>query len=358
MSNNKKLTIADCHQTAKERGGLCHSLVYINASSKYDWECARGHKWSTAYSIVRTKSWCVICAFLDRKIKQDHTIEGCKSLAKQKGGDCLSTEYVNVRTKYQWVCSLGHKWYSTHCAIKIGRWCGKCANCEPITIEDAREKAKSNGGEFLSSTFSGVESKYDWKCKNNHVWKSTYHQIQAGKWCPHCSRASRLNLMLADCHKAAESNGGRCLATEYKKCDIKMPWQCAEGHIWETKYNYIQQGSWCPVCVNYSKGQSELANFCRTINPNFEPNARPFLPESRLQLDIYYPELKKAIELDGDYWHAKEEMVIRDALKTKLCEKNGIQLLRIKYNSQWYRKKCAIGKELAKNFLLDLTDKR
>lgn len=46
-----------------------------------------------------------------------------------------------------------------------------------------------------------------------------------------------------------------------------------------------------------------------------------------LELDIYVPSLKLAIEYDGGFWHSS---VIRDIEKDNLCQRNGITLIRIR----------------------------
>ena len=38
------------------------------------------------------------------------TLDECKDVAISKGGECLSTEYVNSQTKMKWKCSEGHVW--------------------------------------------------------------------------------------------------------------------------------------------------------------------------------------------------------------------------------------------------------
>ena len=45
-----------------------------------------------------------------------------------------------------------------------------------------------------------------------------------------------------------------------------------------------------------------------------------------LELDIYIPFFKVAIEYDGNVWHSDPT---RDAKKDRLCHKNGIQLITV-----------------------------
>lgn len=42
----------------------------------------------------------------------------------------------------------------------------------------AIELAKSNGGEFLSSSFNKARDKYEWKCANGHIFKTSFFHIR------------------------------------------------------------------------------------------------------------------------------------------------------------------------------------
>ena len=48
------------------------------------------------------------------------TIEQMQALAKKRGGECLSTTYVNKRTKLLWRCLEGHEWEATQRLLRQG----------------------------------------------------------------------------------------------------------------------------------------------------------------------------------------------------------------------------------------------
>ena len=54
----------------------------------------------------------------------------------------------------------------------------------------------------------------------------------------------------------AKERGGRLLSFKYFGSDIKMDWECAEGHRWSATANNVQKGRWCPVCAGHSGGVS------------------------------------------------------------------------------------------------------
>ncbi len=49
----------------------------------------------------------------------------------QRGGECLSKSYKNVRSPLKWRCAKGHVWETTADYVKNqGYWCGICAKEE------------------------------------------------------------------------------------------------------------------------------------------------------------------------------------------------------------------------------------
>ncbi|SDE47099.1 hypothetical protein SAMN05421548_15311 [Paraburkholderia lycopersici] len=59
-------TIGEMHEIARERGGRCLSDAYVNVTTKLEWECARGHVWSTSPMAVLAGCWCPACKYLDQ----------------------------------------------------------------------------------------------------------------------------------------------------------------------------------------------------------------------------------------------------------------------------------------------------
>jgi len=59
-------------------------------------------------------------------------------------------------------------------------------------------------------------------------------------------------------HRWAEEREGRCLADQYRHSQIKLEWQCREGHRWSATPMSIHQGRWCPVCARIRNRKSDL----------------------------------------------------------------------------------------------------
>ena len=102
-----------------------------------------------------------------------------------------------------------------------------------------------------------------------------------------------------------------------------------------------------PVNAQESWGESELREFIKELGFNPEKN-RTIL--NGMELDIYIPEKKIAIEFNGVYWHSSEFKSTKYHFdKFKKCLDAGIQLITI-WEDQWVNKK-EICKEIIKSKL-------
>jgi len=140
------------------------------------------------------------------------------------------------------------------------------------------------------------------------------------------------------------------LSTTYVNNRSKIKLKCPMGHYWETSFHNFKDGAarcfTCYIMNNYtSKFELEVKKFVKSIyNGRVVYNDRTIIFNNNtnkfLELDLYFPELNKAIECDGVYWHSRKETMQRDKIKTKLCNKNSINLLRIT-DKEWPSKRCA-----------------
>lgn len=154
------------------------------------------------------------------------TIQECKQFAQNKGGDCLSDTYKNNTTKMTWKCNLGHIWQAHWNNIKdSGTWCPQCFGNLPIGIEECHRYAESKGGKCLSTEYINLYDYMEWECKFGHQWEVAFAGLRSlDQWCPFCS--GRRNNNLEKVRAYAESKGGTCLETEYISNKVMMSFQC------------------------------------------------------------------------------------------------------------------------------------
>ena len=67
-----------------------------------------------------------------------------------------------------------------------------------------------------------------------------------GHWCHTCSGK---NITIEDLQDIALERGGWCLSPDYFGINIKLWWQCREGHVWDATPNMVKNdNNWCPKC--------------------------------------------------------------------------------------------------------------
>ncbi len=154
-------------------------------------KCEKGHIWEASFgSIYYQKYWCSDCK---KEEKKKLYFEKLKKYIKQKGGECLLDKYINARTKIKIRCENDHIWESTSDnIINKGAWCQRCYfDKKKNTIEDVRKFIESKGGKLLNRKYKGPKQKLRIKCEEGHIWETCYNCIRDGSWCSECYRLSR-----------------------------------------------------------------------------------------------------------------------------------------------------------------------
>ena len=254
-----RYTIKDMQAYAANNGGKCLSKEFINSESPLKWRCEKGHTWEADFQVIRQGGWCRQCAKEEWKIER---FEELQEIAASKGGSCLSSKYIGIRTKMKWQCKEGHTWSTTPFSIKYTHsWCAKCA-----TIRNAEKKkdsidkyikfAKQKGGKLISTTYVNSQTKLIWQCSKKHTWEAKPNNVYINNsWCPYC--AGTVMHTIEQMHAAADKRGGQCLSTKYINSKLKLKWRCAKGHTWMAAPHGILIGQWCAKC-NFQRASEDL----------------------------------------------------------------------------------------------------
>lgn len=138
-----------------------------------------------------------------------------------------------------------------------------------------------------------------------------------------------------------------------KECGYRL--RSAKGNPKKGRhYPHLQRAKeeQCPICGNTFRGIwnsiNRIQRYCShdcfmhsRLETNPERKMREFLQSigvnfnqeyriGRFYIDFYLPDRKLAIEIDGDYWHAKPSVKERDVRKDNFLQDKGIDILRIK----------------------------
>jgi hypothetical protein len=188
-------------------------------------------------------------------------LEEISKIASQRGGKCLSQNYVDNSFKLDFQCGDCHYiWKSSPNSIKNGTWCPQCAN-KCVSLFHAQQLATHKGGRCVSAEYINSTTKMMWECQFKHTWQASYNQIQSGNWCPVCFKDNRnksKKLPLAVYQQAANNKGGECLSTTINSCYDKLLWKCQNNHEWYGTAHAIKNTKqWCPMCAKEKRKKHE-----------------------------------------------------------------------------------------------------
>ena len=180
-----------------------------------------------------------------------------------------------------------------------------------------------------------------WKC---HVcgfeWKAKISNRVNGRGCPACAGqklwVGHNDFATLEPERASQwhpnKNGDLKPSDVMRGQSRKVWWLCPLGHSYQASLNKRSHDhTGCPIC--YSGRQTSFREqafyfYIKRIHPDAISRYKADWL-GRMELDIYIPSRKLAIEYDGVAWH-RETKFQREQKKYRLCQEHGIRLWRIK----------------------------
>lgn len=155
--------------------------------------------------------------------------------------------------------------------------------------------------------------------------------------------------------KYASCIGTQCDIVDYN--DYKFHCKCKKcGNEFDIPINtgymrlYCYGTNWCTVCnpVETSRSSEENALYDYVyglLHSNVSKSCRDVVPG--IELDVYVPSHKLAIEFDGLYWHdERRKHPTYHLRKTELCESQDIHLIHV-FEDEWNYKKDIVKSRIA-----------
>ena len=248
-----KYTIESINRITQAQKVRCLSLEYTNNRIPLEWECEFGHKWkANLHDLLRSKIYCPKCGR-----RAPYTIAELNDIVAERGGKCASESYENARTPLLWECKFEHRWEATvDNVVNRGSWCPVCKNLVKYTIQDMQLIAEEREGKCISEEYTNTHTPLLWECKFEHRWAMAPTEVISHKsWCPIC--AHRVKHTIEEMKEFAEKKGGKCLSDVYVNGDVKLLWQCAEGHRWMARPELVLRGRWCPFCAREKRNAAK-----------------------------------------------------------------------------------------------------
>ncbi len=337
--------------------------VSVGSHTKVWWRCDKGHTWKTEIRDRVRGSGCPYCSkkriwpgFNDlASLRPDLLCEWDYERNKQSPHNVGIGNY-----KACWICSrCGHSWEATIASRVRGTGCPKCGQEKRQISKRTADYNKSFAKAFPEllkdwdyekntdvnprTVYPSSKKKTWWKC--NKCGNGYYAAICSranGTGCPICAGKIVVHGQ-NDLQTWCESNNMRFILEEwdYNKNRIsprdvtpftsrKAWFICKEGHsFYAAISNRTSNGTGCPICEKGRKTSFPEQAVYYYIKKSFPSSINSFRATwlGQLELDIYIPELKIAVEYDGATWHVDKK---KDIKKNTLCLENGIRLIRIR----------------------------
>ncbi len=239
------------------------------------------------------------------------TINQMRSIAKIRGGKCLSKYYKNAKSNLTWECSNGHTWKATSSNIKQGTWCPYCGRSNHINEEKCRHVLEQLTGQSFARNYTilGNRQSLDGYCDSlnlafefngiqHYEYVHFFHRTEKNFQDQQCRDSIKLllceqlgiklivipynqtkqllafikaelislainikdlnslsfvglrkkNNKLVECKNFAHTKEWQCLSEVFLTVASSMTWKCNMGHVWEASWSNIKNGSGCPKC--------------------------------------------------------------------------------------------------------------
>ena len=335
-----------------KNGTVLPSDVTKNTQKKFWWIGPCGHEFYTSvYQRTANGRGCPYCS---RRILSGFNDFQTKNpeLAKEwhptkNGSRSPSAVGTGDPVIVWWLGKCGHEWKASVNARNRGTGCPYCQNSKLLPgFNDLKTVNPDLAAEWhptknvpLNPTdvLYGSNKKVWWLGKCGHEWQATVSS-RSKNGCPICSNRVFLpgfnDFSSIEPELAKEwhpiKNGDLTPESIKVTYNEEVWWLGKCGHEWEetprTRHYY---GTGCPICFRESRtsfNEQALYYYIKKVFPDTISSYWPEYLEGR-ELDIFIPSLKTAIEYDGESFHKNTK---RDELKAELCEKNGIDLIRIR----------------------------
>ena len=116
-----------------------------------------------------------------------------KEQFEKEGYILLSKEYIDNNSKLTCICNNGHLYLTRWLNFSQGRRCCVCAGLSKLDYSYIKAQFEASGCILLSKNYINSRTKLDYICPKGHTHSITWSDFQQGKRCFICGVANRSN---------------------------------------------------------------------------------------------------------------------------------------------------------------------
>lgn len=247
----------------------------------------------------------------------------------------VESDYITAKTKVRLKCKkCGYEWLSTPDSLLHGTGCPSCAgNTRKTPDEFIAEMAIKQPTIKVLEQYKGARIPIKVSClKCGHIWKALPTNLLKGRKCPICSYKERGKRRRSNPEEFEASlkkvNPNIELVDTYETSNKKIRVRCKIcNHEWDVIPSALLRGNGCPRCAHTGTSFVEqviMLSLKKILGVEIVSRDRSII---NLELDIYIPSKKLAIEYGAWLWH--KDKIEKDEKKFILCEEKGIRLIEI-----------------------------
>ena len=181
----------------------------------------------------------------------------------------LNTEYINNKTKLYFICPNGHEHYTMWSSWKKGFRCSYCSGNAKHTLVSAGVEFTKIGYVLLATEYINNKEHLDFLCDKGHKHSITLDNLLQGKRCAYCT--GNIKKTREGINKYFINENYILVSTDYTKSNTKLNTICPNGHDYKVCWNNWQQGQRCPKCNNVGTS-------------NFEKEVKQFIIEQGIEI--------------------------------------------------------------------------
>jgi len=245
MGELKKVTIERICGLAEDRKYKCLSQKYKGRDKKLKFQCDKGHVYETTWNSFRQGNGCPVCSG-HAKPTIEFVKEFAQSFDYIILSDKYINAHSKLNVKCDKGHEYKVTWANFSKGRKCPKCRGKYRTLEEVKEFISQE---ADGYECLNGTYKNCSTKLKIRCNKGHEYEVAWNSFQQGRRCAVCANNQSLTIEYIKKIVPTLVKGYKCLSFEYKNAQEKLLFQCDKGHVYECNWNHFNVGTRCPECA-------------------------------------------------------------------------------------------------------------